>query len=59
MVNHLLHHSTPIDPELNLLVDALESAIDICKALGKDPEPFQQKLREIVVPADNDKRTED
>ena len=47
------------DPELNLLINALESAIDLCQALGKDPEPFQQKLREIVVPADNDKRTED
>ena len=47
-----------MDPELNLLVNALESAIDICKALGKDPGPFEQKLREIVVPADNT-RTED
>lgn len=47
-----------IDPELNLLVNALESAIDLCKALGKDPAPFQQKLHEIVVPADNT-RTED
>ena len=55
MVNHL--PSQGIDPEINLVVNALESAIDICKALGKDPEPFQQKLREIVVPAGNE-RTE-
>lgn len=51
--------SQNIDPELNLIVNALESAIDLCKVLGKDPGPFRQKLQEIVVPADNDKRTED
>ena len=47
------------DPELNLLINALESAIDLCHALGKDPGPFEQKLHEIVVPAGNDKITED
>ena len=58
MVNHLNSQAQGIDPEINLVVNALESAIDICKALGKDPEPFQQKLREIVVPADTTTRTE-
>ena len=52
MVNHLQNQ---VDPEINLIINALESAIDICKALGKDPEPFQQKLREIVVPADSER----
>lgn len=55
MVNHL---PGQIDPELNLIVNALESAIDLCQVLGKDPAPFQQKLQEIVVPAER-KRTED
>lgn len=54
MVNRL--QNTPIDPELNLLVNALESAIDLCQVLGKDPAPFEQKLREIVVPADSERR---
>ena len=52
MVNHLQNKNTPIDPELNLLINALESAIDLCQALGKDPAPFQQKLQEVVVPVD-------
>lgn len=58
MVNHLQHQHDQVDPEINLIINALESAIDICKALGKDSEPFEQKLHEIVVPADN-KGTED
>lgn len=57
MVN--VNHLNQPDPEINLWVNALESAIDLCQALGKDPEPFQQKLREIVVPADTTTRTED
>lgn len=57
MVNHL---NQGIDPEINLVVNALESAIDLCNALGKDPAPFEQKLREIVVPAERTTtRTED
>ena len=57
MVNHLQNQ---VDPEINLIINALESAIDICKALGKDPEPFQQKLHEIVVPVERTTtRTED
>ena len=55
VVNHLQNQP---DPEINLWVNALESAIDLCKALGKDPEPFEQKLHEIVVPVDVT-RTED
>lgn len=58
MVNHLQDQG--IDPELNLMVNALESAIDLCQALGKDPAPFQQKLHEIVVPVERTTtRTED
>ena len=56
MVNHLQNQ---VDPEINLIINALESAIDICKALGKNPEPFERKLHEIVVPADTTIRTED
>ena len=55
MVNHLNSQAQGIDPEINLVVNALESAIDICMALGKDPAPFRQKLREIVVPADSER----
>ena len=52
MVNHLPSQQQGIDPEINMIVNALESAIDLCLELGKDPAPFEQKLREIVVPAD-------
>ena len=36
--------------ELNLLIDALESAIDLAIALGKDSTPYQEQLDKILVP---------
>ena len=36
--------------ELNLLIDALESAIDLAIALGIDPTPYQEQLDKILVP---------
>jgi hypothetical protein len=35
--------------EMNLLINSIESAIDICKAVGQDPTPFINKLQEIII----------
>ena len=33
--------------ELELLLNALESAIDLCNATGKDPAPFANQLDQL------------